>query len=602
LSGITEFSGQQYFIPPKGTTAERPSDCPPGSIRFNTDTSHLEYFNGLTWLEFEASSEELGGEDLSASADESENRVSTTSTYAAYGTVAENATGYTLPMSNPSHYGGKARDLQTGGFKITLSGNSASEDFFMGCWIKFDTYSTDRQMGIDLFGDYVYFETRESGGIAVRHNGGSRADSSSTALNDGNWHHIALSRTGDTLYGFLNGTAVINTTSGVSNGTNSVQANENFWFFGGSGSSYNTDAQVIDIFVYGGSGVTSYTTPTAPLIGSDGSINHFSGFSDSDALYISPGVAVPAKSPSSNQGTGHRGLIAGGYAPAPGDTQDRIEYITISTLGNSQDFGNLVAVTRLAGGCASSTRGLFGGGGSPAPTKTNKIDVVTIASEGNAVDFGNLTVARNQLCACSNSIRGIFSGGDAPSAISDVIDYVTIASNGDAVDFGNLLSATEQPTACANSIRGLVAGGSIPAVTNVIQYVTISTTGNAKDFGDLITNRNFHGSCSNSTRGLFGAGATPGNNKINSIEFVTIATTGNATDFGDLTVERRAGQAACSSPTRGVFAGGQGGPSDAFLNTIDCVEFVSTGNAVDFGDLIGTTSQGFACSNGHGGL
>ena len=60
LSGITEFSGQQYFIPPSGTTAERPSDCPPGSIRFNTDSSHLEYWNGLVWLEFEASNVELG--------------------------------------------------------------------------------------------------------------------------------------------------------------------------------------------------------------------------------------------------------------------------------------------------------------------------------------------------------------------------------------------------------------------------------------------------------------------------------------------------------------------------------------------------------------
>ena len=47
LSGITEFSGQQYFIPPKGTTAQRPSGCPAGSIRFNTDSAHLEYWNGL---------------------------------------------------------------------------------------------------------------------------------------------------------------------------------------------------------------------------------------------------------------------------------------------------------------------------------------------------------------------------------------------------------------------------------------------------------------------------------------------------------------------------------------------------------------------------
>jgi hypothetical protein len=306
----------------------------------------------------------------------------------------------------------------------------------------------------------------------------------------------------------------------------------------------------------------------------------------------------------SAKGTGTRGLIAGGYAPAPGDIIDRIEYITISTLGNTTNFGSLVAPTRLAGSCASSTRGLFGGGASPAPTKTNKIDLVTIASTGDASDFGDLITTRNQLAACSNSIRGIFSGGDAPSAITDAMEHVTIATTGTCDDFGNLVTATEQPASCSNSVRGLVAGGSISGSrTNVIQYVTISSTGDAQNFGDLTAAKTFFGGCSNSTRGLFGAGyIDPSNNKINNIDFVTIATTGDATDFGDLTVGRRAGQAACSSPTRGVFAGGQGGPSDAFLNVVDCVEFLSTGNAIDFGDLIGTTSQGFACSNGHGGL
>ncbi len=301
----------------------------------------------------------------------------------------------------------------------------------------------------------------------------------------------------------------------------------------------------------------------------------------------------------SAKGTGTRGLIAGGYAPASPTLIDRIEYITISTLGNTADFGDLTAPTRLLGACASSTRGLFGGGGTPS--KTAKIDFVTIASTGQtAGDFGNLITSRNQLCACSNKIRGIFSGGDAPSAVTDVMEHVTIATTGTIQDFGNLLAATEQPAACANSIRGLIGGGSAPGTTNTIAYVTISTTGNAQDFGDLVTARTFFASCSNSIRGLFGAGYSSSN--LNSIEFVTISSTGNAADFGDLTVARRAGQAACSSPTRGVFAGGQGGPSDVFLNTIDCVEFVSTGNAVDFGDLIGTTSQGSATSNGHGGL
>ena len=53
------------FVPPKGTTAERPSDCggTSGSIRFNTDTSNLEYFSGkmFGWSQFELVTPNLGG-------------------------------------------------------------------------------------------------------------------------------------------------------------------------------------------------------------------------------------------------------------------------------------------------------------------------------------------------------------------------------------------------------------------------------------------------------------------------------------------------------------------------------------------------------------
>ena len=50
-----------------------------------------------------------------------------------------------------------------------------------------------------------------------------------TSLNDGNWHHIALSRTGDTLYGFVDGSAVVSDSGGLS-GNNSVAANSKFNF------------------------------------------------------------------------------------------------------------------------------------------------------------------------------------------------------------------------------------------------------------------------------------------------------------------------------------------------------------------------------------
>ena len=63
IVGVSTFSATSFFVPPKGTTAERPSDCEPGSIRFNTDTSNLEYFRGKTigWSQFELVTSNLGG-------------------------------------------------------------------------------------------------------------------------------------------------------------------------------------------------------------------------------------------------------------------------------------------------------------------------------------------------------------------------------------------------------------------------------------------------------------------------------------------------------------------------------------------------------------
>ena len=63
IVGVSTFSATSFFVPPKGTTAERPSDCEPGSIRFNTDTANLEYYRGdtLGWSQFELVTSDLGG-------------------------------------------------------------------------------------------------------------------------------------------------------------------------------------------------------------------------------------------------------------------------------------------------------------------------------------------------------------------------------------------------------------------------------------------------------------------------------------------------------------------------------------------------------------
>lgn len=84
--------------------------------------------------------------------------------------------------------------------------------------------------------------------------------------------------------------------------------------------------------------------------------------------------------------------------------------------------------------------------------------------------------------------------------------------------------------------------------------------------------------------GLFAGGIAPA--QTNVIAQINIASTGNATDFGDLigTANKNLGSMG-SSFTRGVFVGGQtDGSYTAGVNVIQYVEFATTGNAVDFGD------------------
>ena len=98
-----------------------------------------------------------------------------------------------------------------------------------------------------------------------------------------------------------------------------------------------------------------------------------------------------------------RGIRAGGNT---GSVINTIDFITISTLGDAKDFGDLTQVTSGAhGGAASGTRAVFAGGYSPS--KTDVISYVQIMTTGNAVDFGNLVEA-NQYChGVSNGHGGL---------------------------------------------------------------------------------------------------------------------------------------------------------------------------------------------------
>ena len=73
---------------------------------------------------------------------------------------------------------------------------------------------------------------------------------------------------------------------------------------------------------------------------------------------------------------------------------------------------------------------------------------------------------------------------------------------------------------------------------------------------------------------------------------------GNGVDFGDL-INVVGGVTATASSTRAVFAGGRT-PSE--ISDINFINIATTGDALDFGDLLSTVSNAGAVSNGHGGL
>jgi len=288
----------------------------------------------------------------------------------------------------------------------------------------------------------------------------------------------------------------------------------------------------------------------------------------------------------------------------------RFNYLTISTLGNTLDFGGLVASGESNGAgnsaaCGSATRGVLAGGGYGVVTNLcNVIQYVTIATLGDATDFGDLAQRKDYLVGLSSATRGIFAGGEQTSPAPTYertrysnIEYITIATTGNATNFGNLTVAREFSAACASPTRGIVGGGNDGGGLNVIDYITIASTGNATDFGDLIRINYDLAGFSSATRGVFAGGSDGSTRK--QIQYITIASTGNATNFGDL-FQSMYTNTGTSSATRGLSIGGA--TLSGRINAINYVTIATTGNAADFGDMTTHATNAAATSNCHGGI
>ena len=327
---------------------------------------------------------------------------------------------------------------------------------------------------------------------------------------------------------------------------------------------------------------------------------------DSSQMEIYDGnqwTGILATSPEQRTG-GTRMLFMGGTDGS--GVVDVIQFVQVETTGNAVDFGNLLNAKQEGAAVGGPLRAFYFGG----DTQNTDIEFVTFSSTGNATDFGDPTQASKSGMGCANQTRAILAlGYQAPSGTSNVINYITMSTTGNALDFGDFTSPSYAGGGFDSPTRGVFVLGSTPSVpySNAIEYLTMSTLGNTADFGDLVMSGVHTQTYSNAVRGVahghYQYPTSP--NFSNVIEFVTMATLGNATDFGD---SLRAGYgAAGSSSTRGVTGGGYyanapTGETGGFTNIIDYVQIMSTGNAIDFGDLTNVVRHIKGDSNGHGGV
>ena len=282
---------------------------------------------------------------------------------------------------------------------------------------------------------------------------------------------------------------------------------------------------------------------------------------------------------------------------------NQYDFITITSLGNSAYFGDMIIGVRDKQGCGSAIRAIFGGG-ADGSTYKDAMDYVTIANAGNAIDFGDLSAANVHNSALSSSTRGIWGGGYGPS-LTNLIEYVEISTLGDALDFGDLSGDMSAGTgyhgSCASPVRGVFTGGTHPnspagdSVIRSAESITISSKGNSAEFAQLIAKHQRNTAASNGIRGLVFSGKPA----VTDISAIDMSSGGNAVHFGDLAQGDYSGFSCCNQ-VRAVHGGGDASPR---INRIEFVSINTFGNAQNFGELSGV-GQSFltATSDSHGGL
>ena len=326
-----------------------------GSIRFNTDSSKLEIYNGEAWFEIDATSPEL-------------------------------QTGGTRGLIFGGEGSNPRNTIQF--FNVDSTGNA----------IDFGDMNDERTEGMACASRVRAFAV--GGFLGGQPTNYTNTLDMVTIASTGNATNFA-----DSAYQKGQGASCASATRGVTGaGVNAGVTLNTIDFFTMSSQADGLDFGDISItsrgiaacssptrgivFLGDNAGSTKVNTIEHVTISTTGNSSDF-GDSTTTARY------------SSGCSNAVRGLKFGGN---DGSATDVIDFIEIATLGNALDFGNLAAATSDFGptGFASPTRGVVAGGGG-----INTIQYVQFATIGNAIDFGDLTAGNQYGAGASNGHGGL---------------------------------------------------------------------------------------------------------------------------------------------------------------------------------------------------
>ena len=362
-SGVDEITVENSFCVPTGDTDSRIHCHTAGSMRFNEDLGTLEFYTGDEWKVVNlysrggaANRGVLMGGNIGPSSNNIKDisfiNLSSLGNAQEFGSLTE-----TAGFVNGNNVSSSTRGLRQGGFTPSR-------------------VNTVDYITIASSGDATNF-----GDLTNGVEGGSGCASSTRAIRAAGFtgsanlnviDYAEIATTGDYLdFGDLPAT-IYNGPDGVSNGTRGL-------FAGG----------------IRGSGSGSIGIDMIGIASKGNSTN----FGD---LILSRRNMTPCAN-------SIRGIFMGGRHGELSGDGSFIEYITMSSEGNSTYFGDLTKDRFRGLGTSNQTRGVMVGGDTNAPdgSNSNIIDYITIATTGNAQDFGDAAHKYEAGSGCSDSHGGL---------------------------------------------------------------------------------------------------------------------------------------------------------------------------------------------------